>query len=111
MTAFAEFERGDGVTTHAVVATCFEQGAQAVLIHRDALPAAFFDLRSGLAGELAQRLALYRLRAALVVPDLSAQPARFVEYARESNRGTQVRFFDSRAEAAAWLGTEADADR
>lgn len=103
MSTFAEFKPADAFTPHAVVAACFEQGQQALLIERDALPPAFFDLRTGMAGELAQRLTLYGIRLACVVPDLASQPGRFVDYARESNRGSQIRFFASRAEAEAWL--------
>ena len=65
--------------------------------------AAFFDLRSGLAGDLAQRLTLYGLRAACVVPDLAAQPERFREFAREANRGSGIRVFATRGDAVAWL--------
>lgn len=103
MKPFATFELVDESTPQAVLEACFEQGEQAILIDRDALPSEFFDLRSGLAGELTQRLVLYGIRLACVVPDLSSQPERFVEYARESNRGTRIRFFESRAEAETWL--------
>lgn len=106
MNRFAEFQPVDAFTPHAVLEACFERDAQAVLIDRDALPEAFFDLRTGMAGELAQHLTLYGVRLACVVPDLSAQPQRFVEYARESNRGSHIRFFESRAEAEAWLKAE-----
>lgn len=103
MTPFAEFTATDAFNPQAVLAACFEHGHASVLIDRGALPDAFFDLRTGLAGELAQRLTLYGVRLACVVPDLDAQPERFREYARESNAGRQVRFVGSRAEAEAWL--------
>lgn len=103
MTSFAEFASADTFTPHAVLAACFEHGHASVLIDRDALPDAFFDLRTGLAGELAQRLTLYGVRMACVVPDLASQPERFREYARESNAGRQIHFAASRTEAEAWL--------
>lgn len=103
MTPFAEFEPADPFSPHAVLAACFEHGHTSILIDRDALPDAFFDLRTGIAGELAQRLTLYGVRMACVVPDLTSQPERFREYARESNAGRQIRFVESRAEAKAWL--------
>ena len=106
MSAFAEFEPLDEFTPSAVVAACFEQGEQAVLIDRDALPTAFFDLRTGVAGELTQRLTLYGVRLACVVPDLPAQSERFQEFAREANRGRSFRFFASQADAVAWLEAE-----
>lgn len=103
MTPFAEFTSGDAFTPHAVLSACFEHGHESILIDRDALPAAFFDLRTGIAGERAQRLTLYGVRLACVVPDLASQSERFREYARESNAGRQFRFVGSRAEAEAWL--------
>jgi len=103
MTPFAVFAAGDAFSPQAVLAACFEHGHTAVLIDRDALPDAFFDLRTGLAGELAQRVTLYGVRLACVVPDLASQPERFRESARESNEGRQIRFAGSRAEAEAWL--------
>lgn len=103
MSTFAEFALLDEFSPSAIVATCFEQDAQALLIDRDALPAGFFDLRTGIAGELAQRLTLYGIRLACVVPDLTAHSERFQEFAREANRGRQFRFFGSRRDAVAWL--------
>jgi hypothetical protein len=76
----------------------------ALLLHRAALGGAFFDLRTGVAGEWAQKLVNYGIRVAVMVPDLDAQSERFREFARESNRGRQLRFFATREEAVAWLG-------
>lgn len=106
MNTFVEFKPGAEFTPHAIIEACYEQDVHAVLIDRDALPSEFFHLRSGVAGEFAQRLTLYGIRLACVVPDLSSQPERFVEYARESNRGHRIRFFESRAEAERWLEVE-----
>jgi hypothetical protein len=105
MSTFAEFSPTDTFTPQAILEACFERDEQAVLIDRDALPPEFFDLRTKLAGELAQRLTVYGVRLACVVPDLSSQSERFVEYARESNRGERIRFFESREAAEDWLAT------
>ncbi len=103
MSPFAEFTDADAFTPYAVLAACVEQGEQALLIDRSALPPAFFDLRTRLAGELTQRLAQYGVRLACVVPDLEAQPERFREFAREANRGQAFRFFETRDAAVRWL--------
>ena len=87
----------------AALIRCIEHGAQALLFDRGALPAAFFDLSTGVAGELAQKLANYGIRMAAVVPDLSACSARFRDFARETNAGRQLCFFPTRQEAIAWL--------
>jgi hypothetical protein len=88
----------------AAVFGCIEQGVQALLLDAGALPAAFFDLRTGVAGELVQKLVNYGIRMAAVVPDLAARPERFREFAREANAGRQFRFFATRDEATDWLG-------
>lgn len=87
----------------AEVVRCIEQGAHALLFDRGALPPAFFDLSTGVAGELAQKLVNYGLRMAAVVPDLSAHSPHFRDFARESNAGRRLRFFPTRQEAIAWL--------
>lgn len=105
MSSYAEYEPGDDFAPMDAVATCFERGTQALLIDRPALPPEFFDLRTGLTGELVQKLAQYGIRLACVVPDLSAQPERFQEFAREANRGERARFFESKGDAVGWLNT------
>ena len=103
-----EFFEPEGVRpvdpVRAVVA-CIEQETRALLLDAGALPAAFFDLRTGVAGEVVQKLVNYGIRMAAVVPDLAAHPPRFRQFAREANRGAQFRFFPTRAEAVAWLAS------
>ena len=106
MPDFAEYKPDKDFVPMDVVAACFEQSTQAVLIDRPALPPEFFDLRTGVTGELVQKLAQYGIRLACVVPDLGAQPERFREFAREANRGDRAHVFESRDGAVAWLETE-----
>jgi hypothetical protein len=87
----------------AAVVRCIEHGSRALLLDRDALPAAFFDLSTGVAGELVQKLVNYDVRMAAVVPDLAAHSQRFGEFAREANAERQFRFFGTREEAVGWL--------
>jgi hypothetical protein len=86
----------------AVVA-CIESGTFALLLDDGALPAAFFDLRTGVAGDVVQKLVNYGVRMAAVVPALDAHSVRFREFAGEANRFAQFRFFATRAEAITWL--------
>jgi hypothetical protein len=100
--AFVEIR---GLAPAEAVASCIEQGADALLFDAGALPAAFFDLSSGVAGELAQKLVNYGLRTAAVVPKLGRHSPRFQDFAREANRGSRLRFCATRAEAIAWLAS------
>jgi hypothetical protein len=104
---FYEAERAQPGGPGAAVICCIEHGSGAILFDHGALSAPFFDLSTGVAGELAQKLHNYGLRMAAVVPDPSVHSARFQDFAREANRGRQIRFFATRREAVAWLEAEA----
>lgn len=78
-------------------------GEKSLVQAEDALPPEFFDLSTGVAGALVQRVTQYGIRMAAVVPDPAAHSGPFQDFAREANRGATFRFFPSRAEAVEWL--------
>ena len=86
-----------------LVGECVGQGATGVLIAAENLSEEFFRLRTGLAGEMVQKLQNYRIRFAGVISQEQAESGRFGEFVREANRGSGFRFFATRAEAEAWL--------
>jgi len=63
----------------------------------------FYDLKTGLAGELFQKVVNYRGRIAIVIRDSRAYGDRFSELAYEHRRHPSVRFFEDRALALQWL--------
>jgi hypothetical protein len=63
----------------------------------------FFDLRTGLAGELFQKFVNYRARLAIVLADPNAHGERFSELVHEHRSHPLVRVFRSEDEAKAWL--------
>jgi hypothetical protein len=63
----------------------------------------FFDLRTGLAGELFQKVVNYRGRLAIVIRAPEAYGDRFSELAFEHRQHSLVRFFDDKAQALLWL--------
>jgi hypothetical protein len=73
-----------------------------ILTERDLAPE-FFDLRSGLAGELLQKFVNYRIRVAIVVPDSKVYGERFSELAYEHRAHPLIRFVRSVDEATVWL--------
>ena len=85
----------------AVIGAAYE--ADALILTANDLDAAFFDLRTGWAGELFQKATNYGLRLALVVPDPAVHGPRWPELAFEHARHPLVRIVRSRAEADAWL--------
>jgi hypothetical protein len=100
---FFEVAGPEPVDAVRAVIYCIEHGALAMLFDRGALPGAFFDLSTGVAGEVAQKLTNYGIRMAGVVPDLGAHSARFQEFASEANKGRQLHFAATREAAVAWL--------
>lgn len=85
----------------AVIGAAYD--ADALILAEGDVDAAFFDLRTGWAGELFQKATNYGLRLALVLPDPSAHGPRWIELAFEHARHPAVRIVRSRAEADAWL--------
>jgi hypothetical protein len=83
------------------LATAMEEGGL-VLSEADLAPS-FYDLKSGLAGELFQKFVNYRVPLALVVKDPSVYGERFVELTREHKSHTMVRMFQDRDAASEWL--------
>ena len=78
-------------------------GARGVILGEPDVAPAFFDLRTGLAGEVFQKFTNYRIRLALVVPDPAAHGERFAELAYEHAAHNLIRFFRTEEDAAAWL--------
>jgi hypothetical protein len=83
------------------IAACF--GTDGLILTEDDLAREFFDLRSGLAGELFQKFTNYKLRAAIVLPDPEAYGERISELAYEHKSHDLIRFVRSKDEAEAWL--------
>ena len=105
MCEYFECTPGPTFDPAALFRDCIESGADALLMDQEALPASFFDLSSGHAGELLHRLSVYQMRLAVVVPDLTVHSESFQAFAREANRGLQFRFVPSRREAIEWLSS------
>ena len=78
-------------------------GVSGLILAESDLGPEFFDLRSGLAGELFQKFVNYRVQVAIVLPDPTAYGERFGELAYEHRTHKLIRFVCSADEAKAWL--------
>lgn len=60
----------------------------------------FFDLRTGVAGEIVQKFATYRMRLAIIgtQPPEARSSNAFAAFVREANHGSQTWFMDTIAE-------------
>lgn len=88
-----------------VVEACFSSGVDRALLYAQNLTGAFFDLSSGDAGAILQKLRNYGIRVAVVCPAGSVRfSSRFGEMAEEEARAGHFRIFESRGAALEWLG-------
>jgi hypothetical protein len=86
-----------------LVAACGEYGTDRLMLHAENLTEDFYQLRTGIAGEILLKFSNYRIRvAAVLTPELVNQ-GRFREMVLESNRGNQFRVFYNREAAEQWL--------
>ena len=87
-----------------VIEACLSARTRAVLMHPANMTPAFFDLSSGDAGAILQKLRNYGVRLAIVCPPgQTTFSSRFGEMAAEEARGPYFRVCDTRAEARTWL--------
>jgi len=103
MRAYYEVEPTLPFDPTVIVTNCAESDADSLLLDEGSLPSDFFDLSSGLAGELLHRLSIYHMRMAAVIPDLTRHSAYFQAFVLEANKGQMFRFFPTRQEAVDWL--------
>jgi hypothetical protein len=99
-----EFVTGVGDTDRLVEA-CLTEGLRAVLLHAQNLTSSFFDLSSGEAGAMLQKLRNYGIRLAIVCPaDTVRFSSRFGEMVAEEQRKSFFGVFETYRAAREWLG-------
>ena len=87
-----------------VIEACFSNQARAALLYPENLTGEFFDLSSGQAGAILQKLQNYRIRLAVVAPAGSVQlSSRFGELVAEERKGRYFGMFETRQAAWEWL--------
>lgn len=78
-----------------LIAACGYQGADNLILHAANIIPSFFDLSSGIAGEILQKFSTYRVRLAVVgdFSDHTSQSLR--DFITESNRTGRILFVAS----------------
>jgi hypothetical protein len=84
----------------ALVASMEQDGL--IVTETDLCPE-FFDLRTGMAGEVLQKFVNYGARLAIILSDPKAYGERFSELVYEHRTHAVIRFFGSESEARQWL--------
>jgi hypothetical protein len=77
--------------------------AEGLILTVDDVDPAFFDLHTGWAGELFQKVTNYGLRLAFILPDPAAHGPRWRDLAFEHANHNVIRFFPDHTTAEAWL--------
>ena len=85
-----------------LLARSFDSGGQ-LLVSEAELGTEFFDLSSGIAGELMQKLVNYGQSLAVVVSDPSQYSSSFQDLVLEHQHHPTIRFFTSKDAAKSWL--------
>jgi hypothetical protein len=80
-----------------------ENNIDLFLLNESDLARDFFELRTGLAGDILQKISNYGVRVAIVGSFATIRNRRFRELMFESNKGTLVRFASTKDEALSWL--------
>jgi hypothetical protein len=89
--------------TTALLEACFSEGSERLLLYPENLPAQFFDLISGQAGTIHQKLRNYRIRLAVVRPPTLRLSRRCGGLLVDENRQPFFRLFEARQAAQDWL--------
>jgi hypothetical protein len=87
-----------------LMAECNALDAQGMILHKHQLVAEFFDLKTGLAGDILQKFSTYRMKLAIVGDFSGITSKSLQDFIRESNRHGQVCFVSSEEEAVVVLG-------
>ena len=93
--------RVDDVVT--LLETCFGLAVNRLLLYPENLTPHFFDLSSGEAGAILQKLRTYHLRLAIVRSPTLVLSRRFAELIADEHQGSDFRVFDARSATQEWL--------
>ena len=86
-----------------LLADLYYQDVDRIILQEKHICTEFFDLKTGIAGEILQKFSNYRVRLAIVGDFSKYQSKSMKDFIYESNKGKQVNFVDSSEDAIARL--------
>ncbi|MEP7322574.1 MAG: DUF4180 domain-containing protein [Saprospiraceae bacterium] len=82
------------------------QGFDHIILYETQIASDFFDLKTGMAGEILQKFSNYRVRL-VMIGDFSKYPGRSIhDFIYESNKGGMIHFADSLTSALKWFSNK-----
>jgi Domain of unknown function (DUF4180) len=93
----------DAFAINSILEICFRHHVNRVLLYSDNVAKEFFDLSTGMAGEILQKCRNYGMRIAMVLDPNLKMSSKFRELVSEENDRTDFRFFNERDIAQHWL--------
>ncbi len=94
-----KIEIKDAQSALDLIANCGYQGADGIVMHEENISPDFFELKTGLAGEVLQKFSNYKMKLA-IVGDFSKYTSKsLTDFIYESNKGRQISFVKSLEEA------------
>ena len=82
-----------------LMANCTYQDAYKIIVHSHHLAPAFFDLKSGIAGDILQKFSTYNVQLAIVGNFTEVESKSLRDFIRESNRYGRINFVENMEEA------------
>ncbi|RZL20033.1 MAG: DUF4180 domain-containing protein [Pedobacter sp.] len=75
-----------------ILADLYYQECDSIILHEENISPEFFDLKTGLAGEILQKFSNYRMRLA-IIGDFDKYPGQSIrDFIFESNKGRHINF-------------------
>jgi len=86
-----------------LIGNCYWMEKCRLIVHATDLHPDFFDLKTGLLGEIFLKLSNYRVKTAFIVDLDGIESERFHELIYEHKKSDEIRFFDDLTDAERWL--------
>ncbi|MDR1199659.1 MAG: DUF4180 domain-containing protein [Prevotellaceae bacterium] len=85
---------------------CFQADCDRLIIEQKYLNPDFFDLKTGLLGEMLQKFIIYNIRIGIVGDFSSVNSKSFNDFIRESNKSKKIIFADTVDKATGMLNVQ-----
>ncbi|HWP98808.1 MAG TPA: DUF4180 domain-containing protein [Syntrophomonadaceae bacterium] len=86
-----------------LVVICHQNDAGLLILHEENIAQDFFELKTGVAGNILQKFINYSIKVAAVLEPERVKEGRFREMVIEANQGSHFRVFHNYMEAEEWL--------